>query len=107
MAATTEKYLNLKNVQLTMLSGVVLDCINIRVKRNPIFIDRTAGASLTEQSVYNGENKPDIMIEGFNSDDLSFGELIPNDPITAFTVLSTEAGTPSVLQSDFFTKWPI
>jgi hypothetical protein len=104
--ALNQKFYNLKNVEITTLGGLVAIATNIRIKRNPVFIDRTAGSSGTEQSVYNMENKPDITIEGFNSDELHFADLVPNDPITSFTVLSPDDSSASLLQSDFFTKWP-
>jgi hypothetical protein len=105
--ALNQKYYNLKNVQVTTLGGLVTIITNLSIKRNPTFIDRTAGPSLTEQRVYNGEKAPEIMMEGFNDDTLSFADLVPNDPIESFTVLSPDDSSASLLQSDFFTKWPV
>lgn len=105
MAATTQKYLNLKNITLTMKSGLVADVTLITIKRNPKFADRTPGMAWADQQVRNGEAKPEITIEGFNSDDLSFGEIIPGDAVESF-VLNDEASA-SVLQNDFFTMWPV
>ncbi len=107
MTALAEKSYNLKNVRLTFQSGTVADATELRIKRKIEFRDRTAGGALREQRVINKELAPEISFVAFNSDDLTFADLIPGDPITALTALSTETGTPSILQSGFFTDWPL
>lgn len=104
----TQKHYNLKNVEITLNTGVVLDCTNISIARKLQLAERTAGSSITEQSTINKEMRPDITIEGFNGDDIAFADLVPGSKVTAFAVDPTAAGdNASFLQSDFFTKWPV
>ncbi|HEX8834974.1 MAG TPA: hypothetical protein VF719_12275 [Abditibacteriaceae bacterium] len=105
--ALTKKAYSLKNVRITFLGGLVADATKITIKRKPEFKGRRAGSSYTNQRVLNGEEEPDIEVEGWNSDNLAFGDLVPGTPIESFTLLSTETGTPSIMQTDFFTKWPV
>jgi hypothetical protein len=107
MAATALPFLNLKNLVLTMKSGVIVHCVNVRIKRNPIYIQRPSTGNLLGAQAYNGEDPPDISAEILNDDNISFGEIIPNDPVESFTLLTDEATPASALQDDFFTKWPI
>lgn len=106
MPNTTLPYLSLKNVRLTLNTGVVVDCTEIQIPRTLEFADRTAGGATVKQKV-KMEHDCVIKIVGFNSSDLSFGDLVPGARITAFTLLSTAATTPSILQSDFFTLFPV
>lgn len=111
MAATTEKYLSLFNTRITWtLTGqsgqVVADATEIQVPRTLEKFDRTSGGSAVIQTVL-GRHNVILKVMGWNSDNLSAGLLIPGTRLTAFTLLSTESGTPSVLQSDFFTKFPV
>ena len=101
------KYYSLKNVRVTLNSGVVADLTEIKIKRSWEKVTRNAGSTLTEQTVIKMEKKPEITITGWNADATNFSNLTGWTAITAFTVLSTEATTPSLLQSDFFTKWPV
>lgn len=111
----TGKVYNLKNVSITLNTGVVLDCTNINIARKLQVVERTAGASKKEQGVINKETRPDMTIEGFNSSSLAFNDLRPGAKITAFAVapvaaaaaVGTVADSASFLQSDFFTIWPI
>jgi hypothetical protein len=96
----------LKNVQITLLSGVVAMATQITIARKLEIKDRTAGGAKLEQRVIIKEMAPEISIEGWNTKTLSFGDLQPGQGITAFDVKST-AENLSVLQSDFFTKWTI
>lgn len=102
-----QKFYSLQNVRITLNSGVVADATEIKIARKLLTENRKAGSSLVPQLVIVGEDTPDITIKGWNSDDLSFADLKPGDGISAFTLLSTEAETPSILQSDFFTKFPV
>lgn len=109
MAGTmTQKQYNLKNVRLTLNTGVVLDCTSISIARKVQVTDRTPGASLRETRTINKEMAPDITIEGFNSDNLSFSDLKPGAKVTAFSLVPTATGdNASFLQSDFLTVWPV
>lgn len=107
MALAAKSY-NLKNGRLTLNSGVVVNLIRFKVNRKLELRDRTAGKSLTQQQVINKEMQPDIEIEVFSEGgELTMADFSPGDAVTALTFLSTETGTPSLLQSDFFTKWPV
>lgn len=105
--ALTNKYYSLKNVRLTLNTGVVVDVTEIKIKRSWEKVARNAGSTLTEQTVILMEKMPEISIKGWNADNISFSTLTGWTGITALTLLSTETGTPSLLQTDFFTKWPV
>lgn len=105
--AWTEKYMSLKNVAVTLQSGLVADITELSVKRTLELADRTAGPSKLEQQVIVKEKMPEITINGWNSDDLALADLTPGTQITAFTVTDTAETPASALWTDFFTKWPI
>ena len=102
-----EKSYNLKNVRFTFRGGLVADATAVSIARKLQVIDRTAGSSRKEQRTINKEMAPEITVEGWNSDDLAFSDLVPGTPIEDMTIMATEGGTPSVLQDDFFTVWPV
>jgi hypothetical protein len=102
-----EKYYSLQNVRITLNTGVVADATEIKIARKLLLENRKAGSSLVPQLVIVGEDTPDISIKGWNSDDLNHADLTPGAAITSFTLLSTESGTPSILQTNFFTLFPV
>jgi len=101
-----QTFYSLKNVRINFKGGAKADATEIKIARKLETADRTAGLALTEQTVIVKEKMPEIAIKGWNSDDLTIADLTPWTPIESFTLLSTEAGTPSILWTDFFTKWP-
>lgn len=104
----TQQQYNLKNVRLTLNTGVVLDCLSISIARKLQLTERTPGASKRELSTINKEMRPDISIEGFNSINLSFSDIKPGSKVTAFSLIPTATGdNTSFLQSDFLTTWPV
>lgn len=103
---STEEHLNLKNVRITLNTGVIAVATSISISRKLEIKDRTNGGSKREQRVLNKEMAPEITIEGWNTKDLSFGDLTPGAAITALAVKAT-SNDASVLQSAFFTDWPI
>lgn len=103
----TNKYYSLKNVRVTLNTGVIVDITEIKIKRSWEKTARNAGSTLTEQTVILMEKMPEISMKGWNADSISFSTLSGWTGITSFTLLSTETGTPSILQTDFFTKWPV
>ena len=105
MPLTLDSY-QLQNVDITLNTGTVLAKTSVTMKRNPVYAPHTGGALVGNQ-VFMREDPPDIMVEFFNTADLHFGQLIPNTGLSAFDIKSTETGTPSILQSDFFTKFPV
>ena len=104
----TQPNYNLKNVDVLLDNGIVADATSISIARKLQLIERTPGRSKRELATINKEMRPEITIEGFNSDDLSFADLKPGTKIVGFAVNPTAGGdNATFLQSDFLTTWPV
>lgn len=104
MALDQEFYM-LQNTTIVLKNGARADVTNVTIKRNPVYVSRRVGE--VDQQVFSHENKPDIMVEGFNTSDFHFADMIPNEPIEEFELTSDNDADASLLQSDFFTKFPV
>jgi hypothetical protein len=100
---------NLKNVRIEIGGTRIFDITKIGIKRKIQYIDRTAGASLTEQTVINKEERPDFDLQGFNGENLKFSQIVAGAPITDFILDEDEPGSDNAafLGDDFMTMWPL
>ena len=98
---------NLKNVGVTLLGGVKGIITSVNIERKPLYANRTAGSSWPQQQTAIGEDFPTIDCEGWNSDEIHFKDVPPNTPIDSFDLTSNDDADESILQSDFFTKFPV
>jgi hypothetical protein len=100
-------FFNMKNVEVLAGDSVPVDVISLHVKRNNEWIDRPSGRSKLGQRVHNMENPPDIELEFNQTSDFHAGMIVPNTLVGTFSVDPEDPDTATLLQSDFFTKWPL
>lgn len=104
--ALESAYYNLRNLRCTLVSGLALNLVSLRIKRRPRYAVKWPGQATEPSQVWIGEDLPEITAEVFNDDVLNFAGVIPNTALDSFELLAADDDTTSFLQSDFFTKFP-
>lgn len=100
-------YVSLQNVKLTLNTGQIADCKDLQISRKGTFKDRIIGNGKTDR-VYAREDAS-IKIKGFNGTEVGFADFSPNMGFSALAVEfdDQDAQAQSLLQSDFFTEFPV
>ena len=101
-----QPYYNLRNLRCTLINGVTLNLVSLKIKRHPLYARKWPGQAAVPSQVWIGEDLPDILAEVYNDDAVAYAALIPNVALDSFELLSPNDDDASFLQSDFFTKFP-
>ena len=97
---------SLKNVRFTMLSGTVVDAVEVQISTKVEFADRTSGGSIVAQRVIEMYDAS-IKVKGWNTSNLTLADIPYGDGVTSLTLLSVESGTPSLVPAIFWTHFPV
>lgn len=106
MPATTLDTLTLRDLTVEFDGNVLVDVNEINIEWNPEFQARKPGSSKVMRRVLAWYDAK-INMKGFNSTDLSWGDIYPGMRITSLSVKQTTTGAPSVLGNKFFTLFPV
>ena len=97
--------LTLRNVRLTFNTLTTINATKITIHREAEDQKKTAGSSGVVQRIL-GPQDSDISVEFWNDNNFSTADLPFGTLLSALSLLDTEATPVSVLQSDYFTKFP-